>query len=215
MNGTGGGAYTITTAAVNGVTFTSTGTFTTTGLQNVILTGTGTPTNSGSQNFSVTSRTSVCNFPITFAAVTDYFPTTVNSFWDLGLQGGTTADSIKIKVINYTLSAGANSYSTFTVDNIPASGSPDSMYYRKPGGDYIEYFNTQALFFDGPGTPPNIEYIFLKDNVGVGTSWQSQTFSGPLGGVTYTLSLRMTLTEKVTTLTTVGSLSSSAILKVK
>ena len=210
------GAYTITTAAVNGVTFSSTGTFITTGLQNVILTGTGTPINSGSQNFSVTFGTSVCNFSIIFAAVTDYFPTTVNSFWDLGLQGGTTADSIKIKVINYTLSAGANSYSTFTVDNIPASGSPDSMYYRKPGGDYIEYFNTQALFgFDSPGTPPNVEYIFLKDNVAQGVTWQSPNITGLSGGVSYTIYIKMTLFEKATTPTTSGSVTSSDVLKMR
>ena len=210
------GAYTISTATVNGVSFSSTGTFTTTGVQNVILTGTGTPASSGVQNFTVTFGTSVCNFSITFAAVTDYFPTTVNSFWDLGLQGGTPADSLKIKVINYTLNAGGKSYSTFTVDNIPASGSPDSLYYRKPGGDYIEYFNTQKFFgFDSPGTPPNVEYIFLKDNVVQGTTWQSPNITGLSGGVSYTIFIKMTLFEKATTPTTSGSVTSSDVLKVR
>ena len=210
------GAYTISTATVNGVSFSSSGTFTATGVQNVILTGTGTPTNSGSQNFSVTFGSSVCNFSITFVAPTDYFPTTVNSFWDLGLQGGTTADSLKIKVIPFTKSAGGNNYSTFTVDNIPASGSPDSLYYRKPGGDYIEYFNTQAFFgFDSPGTPPNVEYIFLKDNVAQGTTWNSPNITGLSGGMSYTIFIKMTLFEKATTPTTSGSVTSSDVLKVR
>jgi|GEM_PF-726455 len=210
------GSYTISTTTVNGVSFSATGTFTTTGLQNVALTGTGTPVSSGAQSFAVSFGTSTCNFSITFVAVTDYFPTTLNSFWDLGLQGGTSADSLKIKVIPFTLNAGGNSYSTFTVDNIPASGSPDSLYYRKPGGDYIEYFNTQAFFgFDSPGTPPNVEYIFLKDNVAQGTTWVSQNMTGVSGGTSFTIYIKMTLFEKATTPTTSGSVTSSDVLKMR
>lgn len=213
------GAYTISTNTVNGVSFSKTGTFTTTGLQNVILTGTGTPTNSGSQNFTVTFGSSVCNFSITFATgttVTDYFPATINSYWAFGLQGGVPSDSFLIKVIPYTLSAGGNNYSTFTVDDIPASGTPDSLYYRKPGGDYIEYFNTEAFFgLDGPGTPPNVEYIFLKDNVPQGTTWNSPNMTGTQGGTTFTIFIKMTLFEKATTPTTSGIVTSSDVLKVR
>jgi hypothetical protein len=209
------GAYTISTATVNGVIFSSTGNFTTTGLKTVILTGTGTPTNSGSQNFSVTFGTSVCNFSIIFApgtVVTDYFPTTVNSFWNYGLQGGMPSDTLRINVIPFILSAGGNNYSTFKTNNTP----PDSLYYRKPGGDYMEYFNTQAFFgFDSPGTPPNVEYIFLKDNVPQGTTWQSPNITGLAGGVSFTIYIKMTLFEKATTPTTSGSVTSSDVLKVR
>ena len=206
------GAYTISTTTVNGVSFTGTGTFTTTGLQNVILTGTGIPTGSGIKNFAVTFGTSTCNFSITFSAVTDYFPTTVNSFWAYGKQGGVPSDSFLIKVIPYTLSAGGNNYSTFTINNTP----PDSLYYRKPGGDYIEYFNTQAFFgFDAPGTPPNVEYIFLKDNVAQGTTWNSPNITGTQGGISYTIFIKMTLFEKATTPTTSGVVTSSDVLKVR
>ncbi len=215
VNVTTVGAYTISTATVNGVNFSSTGTFTTAGVQNVILKGTGIPTNSGSQNFAVTFGTSVCNFSITFSPGTvigDYFPTTVNSFWNYGLQGGTPSDTLRVNVIPYILNAGGNSYSTFKTNNTP----PDSLYYRKPGGDYLEYFNTQAFFgFDAPGTPPNVEYIFLKDNVAQGTTWVSPNITGLSGGVSYTIFFKMTLFEKAITPTTSGSVTSSDVLKVR
>jgi hypothetical protein len=213
------GAYIISTNTVNGVSFSKAGTFTATGVQAVILTGTGTPTNSGVQNFTVTFGTSTCNFSLTFlpgTTSTDYFPITPGSNWAYGLKGGTPADSLLIKVIPYQLTVGANTYSTFTVDDNPASGTPDSLYFRKPGGDYYEYFNTQEFFgFDGPGTPANVEYIFLKDNVPQGTTWNSPTIMGIYQGRSYTIFFKMTLFEKATTPTTSGAVTSSDVLKVK
>ena len=216
------GAYTISTNTVNGVTFSATGNFTTTGVQNVTLAGTGTPINSGAQNFTVTFGSSACNFSVTFAPGTppptgDYFPTTVNSYWAYGLVGGTSSDSFMIKVINYTLTAGGNSYSTFTLDDITPSGSPDSLYYRKLSGNYYEYFNAEEFFgFDaGTTSPQKLEYIFLKDNVAQGTTWNSSNITGSSSGQTFTVYIKMTLFEKVTASTTVGSVTSSDILKVR
>ncbi|MDQ6755679.1 MAG: hypothetical protein M3004_01975 [Bacteroidota bacterium] len=223
VNVTTVGAYTISTTTVNGVTFSATGTFTTTGVQNVVLAGTGTPTNSGSQTFAVTFGSSTCNFSITFAAgtVLDYFPTTVGSNWAYGKQGGTPSDSFLLKVISYMLSANGNTYSTFTEDRIPPSGSPDSLYYRKTvaggQGAYYEYFNTQNFFgFDSPGTPPTVEYIFLKDSTTVpaGSTWQSPQFSGMQGGTNYTLFIKMTLLAKAVPVT-LGSFSFADVMKVK
>lgn len=227
VNVTTTGAYAISTNTVNGVSFTASGTFTTTGLQNVTLTGTGTPTNSGSQNFTVTFGSSVCNFAIPFATgtqTTDYFPTTLNpanpmmgSYWAYNLQGGTSSDSLMIKVIPYAPNLGGNTYSTFTIDNIPASGSPDSLYYRKPGGDYYEYFDAEKFFgFDAGTTNPRyVQYIFLKDNVAQGTTWNSPNITGSSAGTSFTVFIKMTLFEKVTTSTTVGIVNSSDILKMR
>jgi hypothetical protein len=117
-------------------------------------------------------------------------------------------------VIPYQLTAGGNTY--FTFDGIPAPGHSDSLYFRKPGGDYYEYFNTQAFFrFDAPGTPANVEYIFLKDNVPQGTTWNSPTMTGIYQGISYTIFIKMTLFEKATTPTTSGNVTSSDVLKVK
>jgi hypothetical protein len=213
------GAYTISTNTVNGVSFSKTETFTATGVQSVVLNGAGTPTNSGLQNFTVTFGTSTCNFSITFlpgTTVTDYFPTTVGSNWAYGKNGGTPADSLLIRVIPYQLTVGANTFSTLTIDYIPGIGKPDSLYFRKPGGDYYEYFNTEDFFgFDRPGTPPNVEYIFLKDNVPQGTTWNSPNMVGSSGGTSSTMFIKMTLFEKATTPVTSGNVTSSDVLKVK
>ncbi|MDQ2752784.1 MAG: hypothetical protein M3R72_07155, partial [Bacteroidota bacterium] len=62
------GTYKITTNAVNGVTFSKSGTFTKTGVQTVTLVGNGTPVSAGNQNFSVIYGNSQCNFGVNFTA---------------------------------------------------------------------------------------------------------------------------------------------------
>ena len=210
------GAYTISTNTVNGVNFSKTGTFTTTGLQNVILSGTGTSTNSGSQNFTVTFGSSTCNFSISFApgtVVGDYFPTTTNSYWAYGNVNKDPTDSFMITATSGTKSITSQLYNIFTYNGIPPSGSPDSLFYRKGGGLYYENFNVQKLL-GTPGTPPDVEYKFLDANVPAGTSWQSPNFTVTDQGVTYTVYLKMTLTEKSTTPTISGIVTSSDVLKV-
>lgn len=78
------GTYSITTNAVNGVTFTGSGSFTSTGLQEIVLTATGTPVNGGIHRYTITSNSTVggttCNVNIEFV----YRKMNV-----LGLGGGT------------------------------------------------------------------------------------------------------------------------------
>lgn len=219
------GSYTIATNTVNGVSLTGSGTFTTTGLQNVILTGSGTPVSAGSQNFIVTFGSSTCNFSITFNAGTstgDYFPVTAGSNWAYG-NTTTAGDSFFVSATSLTrsISGYSNPYNVFTYDTIPNSSKPDSLFYRKAtvagGKDYYENFDAEAYFSFDPGTttPKNVEYIFLKDYVPVGTPWNSTNISGVQGGVTYTIYIKMTLFEKVTTPITVGAATSSDVLKVR
>ena len=59
------GTYTISTTAINGITFSATGAFTTTGVQNVLLLGSGTPVTAGNTIIPVTAGTSTCSFNIT------------------------------------------------------------------------------------------------------------------------------------------------------
>jgi hypothetical protein len=209
------GAYSITTNTVNGVTFSKSGTFTTTGVQNVTLVGSGTPTGSGNQSFTVTFGTSTCTFSINFAALTDYFPTTVNSFWAYGLQGGTPTDSFMIKVSPTTKAISGNSYSAFTLDDIPASGSPDSLFYRKAAGLYYENFNTEDFFGFDAGTGGNVEYKFLDETLAQGATWNSPNMTGMSAGSSYTIFIKMTLFEKATTPVTSGVVTSSDVLKVR
>ena len=68
VNVTTVGTWSVTTApAVNGVTFSGTGTFAATGAQTIVLTGSGTPTAAGSFTFTVTGATATCTFQSTVA----------------------------------------------------------------------------------------------------------------------------------------------------
>jgi len=219
VNVTTVGAYTISTNTVDGVSFTGTGTFTATGLQTVTLVATGTPTNSGVQNFTLTFGTSACNFSIPFTGAvvaTDYFPTTAGSFWAYG-NSKSPPDSILITATSKTQSINGAIYNVFTLEDIPrTSNVPDSLFYRKSGGVYYENFNTKNLFqFDNPGNPPNVEYIFLKENAAVNDTWQSPTITGMQGANTYSVYIKATLIERATTPTTSGIVTSSDVLKVK
>ena len=60
------GMYSITTTAVNGVTFAASGLFTTTGTQTVTLVASGTPAATGVFDYPVTGNASTCPFPVTF-----------------------------------------------------------------------------------------------------------------------------------------------------
>lgn len=210
------GSYTISTNSNNGVTFSKSGTFSTTGVQNVTLNGAGTPNNAGSQTFTVTFGTSTCTFSITFLpGALDYFPTTTNSYWGYGLQGGTSADSFMIKVSPVSKSISGNTYSVFTLDDIPASGNPDSLFYRKGSGLYYENFNTEDFFGFDPGSGGNVEYKFLDETLPVGSTWNSPNMTGTASGTSYTLFIKMTLFEKATTPVTSGVVTSSDVLKVR
>lgn len=146
--------------------------------------------------------------------VTDYFPTTAGSYWAYG--NGNTADSFLITATSQTKSINGLVYNVFTYDSIPASGSPAGLYYRKSSGLYYENFNTQVLFgFDSTGNPADVEYIFLKDNVPQGTTWNSPNITGTQGGTSFTIFIKMTLFEKAITPTTSGIVTSSDVLKVR
>lgn len=216
------GTYTISTNTVNGVSFSKTGTFTNTGVQTVILNGSGTPVASGNQTFTVTFGTGNCTFVVNFLPgtpppATDYFPTTTGSFWAYGNANADPADSFLIAATARTKLVGSVSYNVFTYDDIPSSGSPSDLYYRKSGGDYFEYFNAEDFFgFFDPGStsPANIEYTFLKESANVNDTWQSTSVTGTSGGLSVTIYMKMTLLAKAVSATS-GIITSPDVMKVK
>jgi hypothetical protein len=216
VNITTPGTFTIATNTVNGVYFIKSGTFTSRGVQSVILDGAGTPVNSGTQNFTVTFGASNCTFPINFLPGTpppdDYFPTTVNSNWTYGLQSGTVDDSALITAVPYAPTIAGNVYSTFTADDLAPSGFPDSFYYRKSAGSYYEYIDLNNYFtLDQPAKG---EYVFLKDNVGPGTSFDSPNFTVISSGISATLYIKTTITEKAVS-ATIGGVTFPDVIKVQ
>ncbi|MEP6614961.1 MAG: hypothetical protein ABJA57_00210 [Ginsengibacter sp.] len=215
VNVTKAGNYNISTNLVNGVKFSSSGSFAITGMQNVLLQAVGIPANAGNQVFTVSYGAGGCNFSLNFAtnsASLDYFPTTANSNWKYSLIGGGTADSLFIKVMTYSPTIAGNDYKSLNANSIPPNAVSDTQYYRKAGADYFQYIDfSTVLPFDGPVLG---EYIFLKDDVPMGTTWQSSDFSGFVSTVPVTLNIKMTILEKSVPVT-IGSKNFADVIKVK
>lgn len=171
------GAYSITTDTVNGVWFNASGTFATATTTPVTLIANGTPVNSGPFTFTVKWGTSTCTFVCNFnpALSNDYFPRTTNSNWSYEIDDDPN-DSLYRTAIAPTLSAGGNIYNIL-MDN-DGTGLDSSGYYRRntATGEYFEWLDAGS--FIGFDDPLWASYIFLKDNVAVGTSWLSQAFNG-------------------------------------
>lgn len=219
VNVTTPGTYIISTNTVNGVSFSKSGTFTSTGISSIILVGSGTPLMPGLQTFTVSFGGNTCSFPITFAAGTvppvgvgDYFPTTTGSFWAYGNVARN--DSFLVTATGRSKVIGGVTYTVFSTDTIPASGSPFESYYKKSGSFYFENLETADFGFD-PGTVsvPNIEYLFLNDTANVGDTSRSVSFTGRAQGVTYTDYLKTTILAKGAAVS--GGISYPDVIKVK
>ncbi|MEO6252614.1 MAG: hypothetical protein ABIO79_04880, partial [Ferruginibacter sp.] len=167
------GPYSITVAAVNGLSFSGSGTFTVAGNAQVTLTASGTPVAASppAYNYTVMNPTSSCSFSITVATVTappnlDYVPQTSFSNWSSRLVGGTPADTTFIQVSANSKTFGANSYKIFEIKDM---GVPtDSIYNRKNGGLYYQYIDGNLGVLDNP---INKEYLVLDSNLAVNATW--------------------------------------------
>ena len=167
------GAWLINTAAVNGITFSGSGTFSAAGNTQVTLTASGTPAAASPPafNYTATSGSSSCTFSITCAAAApapnlDYVPQTNFSNWSTKLVGGTPADTTYIQVSANSKTFGVNSYKIFEVKDM---GVPtDSAYNRKNGGLYYQYIDGDLGVLQNP---INQEYMLLDSNRAVNYTW--------------------------------------------
>jgi uncharacterized protein (DUF2147 family) len=220
VNVTTVGSWSVTTApAVNGMTFSGTGTFTNTGAQTIALTATGTPTAAGTFTFTVTGATATCTFQCTVTSVLipDYFPRTINSNWSYQYDGDPDDSSIT-KVIAQTHSAMGNTYNIFMYSyDVVADGFDTLGYYRRTGANYYEGGDISWGLLDDP---IRTEYIFLKDDQTVGSSWTSAQFTGPYtdpnSGTTFNVTLRWVMTiQQQNQTVTVGATSYPNTIVVK
>ncbi len=143
------------------------------------------------------------------AALLDYFPVTPNSNWSYLYEGGTSADTLFTLSTGSLKTFGTASYSLFTnTDGV----TKDSSYYRKGGGIYYEYFpaDLNVFNFDNPSA---FEYIFLKDNVAVNTSWNNPV-SGTVTQIPVTGNIKGTILEKGVA-ATVSGISYPDVIKVR
>ncbi len=211
------GTYSISTNSINGIMFSSSGTFTSTGIQNVTLFASGTPALPGIQTFTLNFGNSKCGFKLNFlpaaSASGDYFPLSLYTNWQFSLKDGTTSDSTFSKVISYKATFNNVEYQTIARFNVPdVTKAVDSFYYRKPGGDYYQFMNYSTLL----GFDDNItgEFIFLKDNVAAGTTWNSPTISGTILGIPISGYAKMTILQKAIPVT-IASFNFPDVIKVK
>jgi hypothetical protein len=190
------GTYNVSTTESNGMTFTGAGTFSAMGPQSIILTGTGTPTAAGTTNIPVKADNSTCSFTIDVldaSVLGDYFPRSANSNWSYEF-GGDPNDSLYVRATSATSTISGNVYNIFEWTD-SASTFAEYGKFRKAGGNYYSYADMGEYFpfFDNS---INMEYIFLKDDVPVNTSWQTATINGTTSGSAVPLRIVFTIVEK-------------------
>ena len=188
------------------MTFSAAGNFTTTGTHTITLNGvtTSMPTTQGVNNLQLTVGTSTCTIPITVnpAPSNDYFPRTVNSNWSYEYNDDPN-DTALTKVISPTITAFGIPFNVFMTTYDVSSGFDTSGYYRKSGGDYYEFIDMGTYL--GYDNPQWQQYIFLKDNVAVNTTWQSPGFTGNVSGVPVTFRLNYKIGQKDVTVNVNGT----------
>lgn len=162
VNVTTVGAYTLTTTAVNGMTFAKSGTFASLGVQTVVLTGTGVPVAAGTHTFTPQVGSSGCTFNIavTSAGGADFitckidgidktfneqaFATFFTPGADLGLAGlasATSQEAIGLEIDRSIVSGGTVTTTTYTM----AGASPTTYdlfaTYRDAAGAFWDPSN--------------------------------------------------------------------------
>ena len=202
VNVTKAGAYSITTSAINGYSFTGSGIFEATGNQVIVLNAQGIPLVTGQDVFNVNTGTSSCSFTtnvLDVVAVTsgDYFPLTRGSFWsyeDLTARGDTMVRSIidtsNVNGIQYSLMEERK------------RGSPRTYQFRQSrGGEYFEFASVDEYTGSLAYIPAVTDEIYFMNQVLFkGTTWESTEYQGAIsGGQEILLKYVYTCFEKNTT----------------
>lgn len=217
------GKYKIFTDTANGFSFQDSGYALNTGLQSVRLKGTGKPILVQQTFFSVTFDTSVCVFTInvtdtvpppivTPVTSADYFPTTDSSNWTYHTDTGDPSidkDSAYTVVSSPDATISGNTYKTF-ITTQPTG--VDTNYFRKGNGLYYTYDNFSSFSYD---TVYNkADYVFLKDNVPAGSTWESPELQASHSSTDGKAKIRFTIVGKDIQ-TMVGSTTFDSVIEVK
>ena len=194
------GTYTISTDTCNGLSFKGSGIVTTvTGIpQTVVLKAFGTPTAAGSCNFTVNFKGSICSAPLLILPVApattgDYFPTTVGSNWSYSSSEPAAApdDTAYTFSTNFNATILSNVYRLFTTED---AINKDSSYYRKTGNEYRQFGDIDVVGVASNFV--NADYIFLKDDVPVGTTWETSLEDAIISGTPAKMKLGFTIVAK-------------------
>lgn len=210
------GTFKIFTDTSNGFSFQASGATKDSGLQSIRLTGAGKPVLGQSTVFVVAFDTSVCMFSVnvTDSAIAtpvtsgDYFPTTDSSNWTY--INGSTSDTFNVRAATTDRNFGGN-FRIF-VNNYGPDNS-DSSYYRKKDGIYYTYndFNDFGLYNK---IEKKVEYIFLKDNVPEGSTWESPEVNATLDSIDGKSKIMFTIEGKDIK-TSIGATTFDSVIQVK
>lgn len=203
-NVTTAGSYSITTTAVNGMTFSATGVFAATGPNNIVLVGSGTPTAPGAFTFTPVAGTSLCTFAVTVtgAAPVNFITAKINGVFTTFNENvlvvfDNTSNAAYISIEGESLPAatvpafglfigkasGTITNGTYNVNQI-TSGTAISTFYVDAAN--VEYSAESALTPQSPAftiiitsiTANRVMGTFtgpLKDNLGAGPGLRTVT----------------------------------------
>jgi len=209
------GSYTINTDTVNGIYFRVTGVFTTAGISTVRVRGNGTPLVSGIHNFIVSYDSTECTIVLTTLpagtpapVLSDYFPRTANSNWSYEFDDDPN-DSLYVRTTSATITISGNVYNIFEWTD-SADSFDEYGKFRKDEGNYYSYADMGEYFGFDNSIP--MEYIFLKDDVPVNTSWQTATINGATTSGTVPIRIVFTIVEKDVTVNIGGTPYDSTIV---
>lgn len=196
------GDYIIQTDTINGLFFADTGSVSFTGVAQLKLQAFGAPLNPGTFNYNVRFKTSMCSFTldvyqVVTATGTDYFPTTANSWWNYisNDPAAGPADTVRSIATGTTLTQALTGKAYDVFRDVYLTGSVvDSSYYRKTPGDYFSFGDLDV--FGGTDLPVEGEWVFLKETVNVGASWNSAEYVAVLAGQPVKMRLKMELIGK-------------------
>ncbi len=188
------------------------------GLQNFKLKAYGTPQLVQQTNFIVAFDTTFCRFSVpvvnappivTPPTSNDYFPTGIGSNWTY--EETLSGDTNRITVVLPDSVIAGNTYNRFVYAS--SAFAPDTSYYRKGGGSYYQFSGLDE-FGSYDSVYSKVEFPFLKDNVPVNTTWQSDEVGAVYNGVTGKARLGFTITAKNIQVT-IGSTTIDSVIKVR
>jgi hypothetical protein len=210
------GSYTLSTLAVNGMTFSKSGIFSLTGLQNVTLQGSGTPLAAGTNTFTPQIGTSSCTFSVTAGAAptgiytckidgvfTSFNDRAVGSIDDSGTPwlylDGFTGPPNGGFVPEFQIFIEKNDGSPITPGTydeknflIPAGGYRIEIDYKAENPDLsVTIWNTSSNFFPPPHPP------FTIIVTSINATRVKGTFSGTLTNTLQGSTLFKVITEGV------------------
>lgn len=170
----------INSDTVNGMWFNDSAYAFSTGVQTIKVKGYGKPILPIATTFNIAFDSTYCQFSPTVLGVpplrtnTDYFPTTINSNWTY-LDHGVN-DTVRTTVSSSYLTDPTTGYSYSLFSSVSSTYSKQSFYRKDGNGSYYQY----APIVDSSNA---IDFLILKDNVGVGMVWESPEMATQKVGV--------------------------------